>query len=158
MKRFRSGSISPSKVDSDKCVLCNKVANEDVLECSWCERSVPRDCTKISPSQCVVIDEIVDDVLLLLLLFCSPCMHKLPTALIFYDTTNELHTVIDSKLTTIESALSTKFTDHEAKLTKIVEDKLADHEIKLNKMAEDIKYDLKHDNLLASNPMLLNLS
>ena len=75
-------------------------------------------------------------------------MHKLPTALIFYDTTNELHTVIDSKFTTIESALSTKFTDHEAKFTKIVEDKLADHEIKLNKMFEDVN--LKHDHLLAS--------
>ena len=155
MKRFRSGSISPSKVDLDKCVLCNKVANEDVLECSWCECSVHRDCTKISPSQCVAIDEIFDDVLLLLLLFfCSPYMHKLPTALIFDDTTNELHTVIDSKLTTIESVLSTKLTDHEDKFTKIIEDKLADHEIKLNKIVEDVN--LKHDNLLAS--MLLNLS
>ena len=75
-------------------------------------------------------------------------MHKLPTALKFYDTTNELHTAIDSKLTTIESALSTKLTAHEAKFAKIVEDKLADHEIKLNKMVEDIN--LKHDNLLAS--------
>ena len=104
MKRFRSGSISPSKIDSDKCVLCKEVANEDVLECSWCKHHVHRDCTKISPSQCVVLDEIVNNVLF----FCSPCMHKLPTALKFYDTTNELHTAIDSKLTTTESALSTK--------------------------------------------------
>ena len=75
-------------------------------------------------------------------------MHKLPSALKCYDTTDELQAAIDSKLTAIESAFSNKFADHEAKFTKIVEDKLIDHEIKLNKMVED--FNSKHDNLLAS--------
>ena len=144
MKRFRSGSISPLKVDLDKRVSCNEVASEDVLECSWCEHRVHRGCTKISPNQCTVLNEIVDNVLF----FCSPCMHKLPSALKCYDTTAELQAAIDSKLTAKESAFSNKFADHEAKFTKIVEDKLIDHEIKLNKMVED--FNSKHDNLLAS--------
>ena len=42
-------------------------------------------------------------------------MHKLPTALKCYGSTNKLQTTIDSKFTAIELALSTKFTDHEAK-------------------------------------------
>ena len=83
MKRFRSGSTCPLKVDLDNCVLCNEVASEDVLECSWCKHHVHRGCTKISPSQFTVLNEIVDNVLF----FYSPCMHKLPSALKYCDTT-----------------------------------------------------------------------
>ena len=87
-------------------------------------------CTEtVSASQCAVLDEIVGNVLF----FCLPCMRKLSTALKCYDITNELQTTTDLKFTAIELALSTKFTDHEAKFTKIIEDKLVDHEIKLNK-------------------------
>ena len=104
MKRFRSGSTSPSKVDSGKCASCKEVADEDVLECSWCEHRVHRGCTKISPSQCAVLGEVVSNVLF----FCSPCEHKLPIALSCYDATNEVQCAVDSKLTAMELALSDK--------------------------------------------------
>ena len=101
MKRFRSGSTSSVKIDSDKCVKCKEVAGEDILECNWCERAVHRSCTKISSSQYAVLGEIVSNVLF----FCAPCMYKLLTALSCYDNTNE---VIESKFVSMEQSLSNK--------------------------------------------------
>ena len=100
------GRLPTSKIDLDKCVSYKEVANEDVLECSWCEHRVHRSrgCTKISPSQCAILGEVVSNVLF----FCSPCMHKLPMALSCYDTTSEVHHVIDSKFAAMELALSNK--------------------------------------------------
>ena len=105
MKRVRTGSTSPAKIDPEKCVICKEVANDDVLECSWCECLVHGKCIKISASQSTVLSEIVSNVLF----FCPSCMHKLPTALSCYDKTNEIQFAIDSKFSTMEQSFTTKF-------------------------------------------------
>ena len=105
MKRVRTGSTSPAKIDPEKCVICKEVANDDVLECSWCECLVHGKCIKISASQSTVLSEIVSNVLF----FCPSCMHKLPTALSCYDKTNEIQFTIDSKFSTMEQSFTTKF-------------------------------------------------
>ena len=66
-KRPRSQSASPSKIDHNKCGICEKAINDDdALECMWCEMVQHRTCSKISLKPCTILAELTSIVFFLL--------------------------------------------------------------------------------------------
>jgi len=94
-KHPREVSLSPTKVDVEKCPTFSQLTtdDDDTMECFWCEGRQHRTCTKISPEQCEVLSNIVNCVVY----FCSRCMQRLPAALADFNTSSE----IESRLTVI---------------------------------------------------------
>ena len=105
-KRSRGESTSPSKLESNICTLCEKaVADGDSLECAWCEQLQHRSCAKISDDQyCVLVNHPTN-----LVYFCTPCTHKLPSALATSDIVDEVNATIDKALKSFELNLTNKF-------------------------------------------------
>jgi len=119
IKRPREVSLSPTKVDVEKCPTCSELTtdDDDTMECFWCEG---RTCIKISPEQCEVLSNIVNCVVF----FCSRCMQRLPAALADFNTSSEIEsrlTVIENKLVQLQSAemnLSATMKGIESKLSE----------------------------------------
>jgi len=86
--------------------LCEKsVADGDSLECAWCEQLQHRSCAKISDDQyCVLVNHPTN-----LVYFCTPCTHKLPSALATSDIVDEVNATIDKALKSFELNLTNKF-------------------------------------------------
>ena len=104
-KRLRGESTSPSKLESNICALCEKsVADCESLECAWCEQLQHRSCVKMSDDQyCVLVNHPTN-----LVYFCTPCTHKLPSALATLDIVDEVNTIVNKALKSLELNLTNK--------------------------------------------------
>jgi len=102
-KRLRGESTSPSKLESNICALCEKsVADGESLECAWCEQLQHRSCVKMSDDQyCVLVNHPTN-----LVYFCTPCTHKLPSALATLDIVD--NTIVNKALKSLELNLTNK--------------------------------------------------
>ena len=105
-KRLRGEFTSPSKLESNICTLCEKsAADGDSLECARCEQLQHRSCVKITDDQyCVLVNHPTN-----LVYFCTPCTHKLPSALATSDIVDEVNATVDKALKSFELNLTNKF-------------------------------------------------
>ena len=105
VKRLRGDSVSPTKSEINVCTSCNEPVHDDSMECVWCDSLQHRSCVKISDDQYCVLANFPTNIVY----FCTLCIHKLPGALIAFDKTDEVNSIIDKSLKSLETQLSNKF-------------------------------------------------
>ena len=79
-------------------MVCCEPANDDVLECTWCEGRLHGKCVKLSKEQCIILGNTIRNVVF----FCTPCLETLPTALKFHDGLSSMN----SRVTSIENSIN----------------------------------------------------
>ena len=96
----RSASSPANKEDkktkedpaTDVRLVCDKAANSDVFECSWCEGIQHTSCNNLSNEQCNAITNISSPNIVF---FCTTCLRALPIALQQFD--NQTHIVSNTE-------------------------------------------------------------
>jgi len=85
-------------VKEDECLICLKMATENVLECAWCDGRVHSECAGLSEDQCNILDGVTSSIVF----FCSTCLQLLPAALKCYDSLS----LVDSRVVAVENSVS----------------------------------------------------
>ena len=129
-KCFKGDLTSPSKGDSTPCLTCNKPVTENSFKCIWCERLQHSECLKINTKQYPSLTDLLTNIVF----FCSECLHKLPSALLAYDRTNEACDSIEKKIDPVEASLSNKFAS--------LADQLSDLSSKLSHSTQDLNIEI----------------
>ena len=125
IKRHREESTSPTKLDLNVCITCKKlVTNGDSLECVWCEQLQHRNCAKLRDDQYCILETLPTNN------FCTPCFHKLPSALAAADITDEINSTIGNTLKSFE--LTPQFPSKQHQVT------LSNFSDKVGALAKDI--------------------
>lgn len=100
IKRTASSPLSKDgkKVKEDECLICLKMATDNVLECTWCDGRVHAECSGLSEDQCSILDSVTSNIVF----FCSTCLPLLPVALKCYDSLP----LVDSRVEAVENSVS----------------------------------------------------
>ena len=80
----------------------------------WCESLQHRNCAKIS-------DIVLSDLPSNIVFFCMQCFHKLPSAIKAHNNVQEMFSLLEKRLESVETLLANKFSSMNDQVTKILE-------------------------------------